>query len=84
MTDRLGEPIATRTLRGNTGPVTVTIGRPHRDADRPDLFVCPFRIGGRPDAVGVGLDEVQALLSALRIIGAVLALPDDWPVSRPR
>lgn len=77
----LGELIAIRSMTIADERATIAIGRPVHAADG-EFYMCPFRIDGHPHAVASGLDEVQALLTALRMIGARLQLPADWPVSR--
>ncbi|MFQ6398130.1 DUF6968 family protein [Nocardia sp. KC 131] len=77
----LGELLAIRTLTIRESPHTITIGRPVQ-ADDDQFYLCPFRIDGRHHSAASGLDGVQALLTALRMIGAWLDLPHDWPVSR--
>ncbi|WP_373291532.1 DUF6968 family protein [Nocardia camponoti] len=61
------------------GPGDVAIGRPREDAARPRMYLCPYRIGDRADAYVEGIDEVQALMSAIHSVGAVLGIPCDWP-----
>ncbi|MEU8897201.1 hypothetical protein [Nocardia sp. NPDC048505] len=65
------------------GPRAIEIDSPRRAVGR-GYYVCAFRIEGRPQAVASGCDAIQALLTALRMIGALLAFPSDWPVSRAR
>ncbi|MFE9578045.1 DUF6968 family protein [Nocardia sp. NPDC006044] len=77
----LGELIAIRTLSTADGPRTIAIGRPLRAADG-EFYLCPFRIDGHPHAIASGQDDIQALLTVLRMIGAWLHLPADWPLSR--
>ncbi|MGX1811954.1 DUF6968 family protein [Nocardia sp. NPDC055321] len=76
-----GEVVAFRILINDGEPLAVEIARPTRALDQP-YFVCRFRIDGRREAVASGFDEIQALLTAVRMIGAWLRLPADWPVSR--
>ncbi|MFF2555260.1 DUF6968 family protein [Nocardia sp. NPDC058058] len=75
------ELIALRILITRMGPCAVEIGRPTR-APGQRYYICEFRIDGKPPAIASGLDEIQALLTALRMIGARLMLPADWPLSR--
>ncbi|MEV0247331.1 hypothetical protein AB0H76_12130 [Nocardia sp. NPDC050712] len=75
------EVIALRILITHGEPCAVEIDRPTRAAAQP-YYICRFRIDGRREAIASGLDEVQALLTALRMIGAWLMLPADWPLSR--
>ncbi|MCP2278022.1 hypothetical protein SAMN04244553_1521 [Nocardia amikacinitolerans] len=77
----LGDLLAIRTLIAADGPHTITIGRPVSSSDS-QFYVCPFRIDGSRHAVASGLDEIQALLTAIRMIAAWLDLPGDWPISR--
>jgi hypothetical protein len=63
---RLDDPTAPR-------PVIVELARPvpHPNGD----FACPFRIEGLGEAktrYAAGIDEIQSLLLALRMIGAIL------------
>ncbi|MFD3508110.1 DUF6968 family protein [Nocardia sp. NPDC058666] len=82
--DDIADPVASRTVRTGDGPLRVVIGRPGPDPERPRNFVCPFGIEGRRGGSAPGLDEVQALISAIQIIGAALDLPSDWPIAAPR
>ncbi|MFB8281564.1 DUF6968 family protein [Nocardia colli] len=75
------EMIALRILITNGEPCAVELGRPIRATDQTYYF-CRFRIDGKREAWASGFDEVQALLTALRMIGARLMLPADWPLSR--
>ncbi|GAB2662871.1 DUF6968 family protein [Nocardia goodfellowii] len=75
------EVIALRILITEGGPCAVEIGRPTR-APGQSYYICRFRIDGKREAVASGVDEIQALLTALRMIGAWLMLPTDWPLSR--
>jgi hypothetical protein len=61
-------------------PVTVKIGRPY-SIDNGNNFVCPFEIDGfyaTSLKSALGLDSVQALWSALRIIGVSLHESDAY------
>ncbi|MFB7719804.1 DUF6968 family protein [Nocardia sp. NPDC056100] len=78
---RGNEVIALRILITRVGPCAVEIHRPTR-APGQRYYLCRFRIDGKPHAVASGLDEIQALLTALRMIGARLMLPADWPLTR--
>src|SRR5260221_331997 len=74
--EKIGEIIAKRELQcsGATEPVTVLIGKPQKFSDGDDFF-CPYQItGGGFNKVNhaAGIDTVQALALALRMIGADL------------
>ncbi|MEU0541981.1 hypothetical protein ABZ319_19135 [Nocardia sp. NPDC005978] len=73
--------IALRILITDGEPVAVEIDRPTRARERP-YYVCSFRVDGRREAVASGFDEIEALFTALRMIGAWLGLPQDWPLTR--
>jgi hypothetical protein len=84
----LGEVIATRTLdvidtSGRPlGTMTVSIGRPRQEPT--GEWLCPYQIGsGRPFGA-LGLDAVQALELAMRVIGARLALTPEAHEGRLR
>ncbi|WP_446222385.1 DUF6968 family protein [Nocardia sp. IBHARD005] len=79
--DDIDHPVASRTVLTADGPVRVVIGRPGPDPQRPRNFVCPYGIEGRRGGSAPGLDEVQALISAIQIIGAALDLPQNWPTA---
>ncbi|MFB7876007.1 hypothetical protein ACFC06_12195 [Nocardia sp. NPDC056064] len=82
-TTALDTPIATRVLATPDGPVTVVFGRPYPRPDDPRITLCPCRIGDRPVNLVPGLDDIHAFLTAVRLVGAVLGLPADWPVTQP-
>jgi hypothetical protein len=80
-------PIARRELWLNepTGPhpVIVELARPvpHPEGD----FACPFRIEGLGDSktrYAAGVDEIQSLLLALKLIGTILHTSDENQQSR--
>ena len=77
--ESVGEIIASRMLylideRGNKRPVSVFVGKPqpsHSDAG----YECPFQIigiGSQNTHVGHGRDSIQALKTALILLGATL------------
>ncbi|QIS22124.1 DUF6968 family protein [Nocardia terpenica] len=76
----VGEVVASRTISHDGQRHTVTIGHPFPASDN-SFTLCPFRIGDQPRAVAGGWDGMQALLTAVRMIGAWLQLPQDWPLS---
>ncbi len=74
------EPVAERTITYAGQRYSIVIGRPFRPPDG-ELALCPFRVDDRPVAVAGGWDGMQALLTALSMIGGWLGLRNDWPVS---
>lgn len=66
------ESMASRTLTGKSGIITLELGRPVQDADGPDWF-CPWRISGLAEgdieSFTAGVDSFQALIFALTAIG---------------
>ncbi|MFJ2668319.1 hypothetical protein ACIO14_28650 [Nocardia fluminea] len=75
-----GPPLGAKAVHTAEGPVVITLGRPRQDPDRPHTFLCPFRIDDRTEAFGQGIDEVRAVISAVRGVGSILGIPLDWPV----
>ncbi|MBF6328706.1 DUF6968 family protein [Nocardia transvalensis] len=75
----MSEVVATRSITKVGHRHLVRIGRPFQ-ADGNQLALCPFHVDDRPLAVAGGWDGMQALLTAVRMIGALLQLPPDWPV----
>ncbi|MEV0431808.1 hypothetical protein [Nocardia sp. NPDC050413] len=76
-----GPPLGARAVQTSSGPVVVTIARPRRDPNRPHTYLCPFRIDDRTEAFGQGPDDIRAVMSAIRSVGAILGLPRNWPTS---
>ncbi|RDI64643.1 DUF6968 family protein [Nocardia pseudobrasiliensis] len=58
----------------------IIIGTPYRPSGQ-ELALCPFRVDDRPLTMAGGWDGVHALLTAVRMIGAWLQLPQNWPLS---
>ncbi|MGW6620643.1 hypothetical protein ACWF99_05375 [Nocardia sp. NPDC055002] len=77
-----GPPLAAKAVHTTGGPVVITLGRPRQDPDRTHTFLCPFRIDDRTEAFGQGIDEVRAVISAVRGVGSILGIPLDWPAPR--
>ncbi|MFD6397287.1 hypothetical protein [Nocardia sp. NPDC060249] len=75
-----GPPLAAKAVHTTGGPVVITLGRPRQDPDRRHTFLCPFRIDDRTEAFGQGIDEVRAVISAVRGVGSILGIPLDWPM----
>ncbi|MEU4650740.1 DUF6968 family protein [Nocardia fluminea] len=75
-----GPPLGAKAVHTAGGPVVITLGRPRQDPDRPHTFLCPFRIDDRTEAFGQGIDEVRAVISAVRGVGSILGIALDWPV----
>lgn len=73
--------VAARTLHGADGPYSIIIGRPYPSEDG-RYSLCRFHISEHKPAVASGVDEIQALLGAVRMIAGLCELPADWPVSR--
>ncbi|MFR9752523.1 DUF6968 family protein [Nocardia sp. 004] len=73
--------IAARTLHDDEGSLSIIIGRPYLSADRRS-HLCRFHISERGAAIASGVDEIQALHTAITMISECLGLPHDWPVSR--
>lgn len=76
----LGQIIATRNFQLKNGKlVTVSIGKPEVFPNE-SSFYCPYQITGmgseRVNRAG-GVDAVQALLLALKMIGAELVTSDE-------
>jgi hypothetical protein len=73
----LGDVIATRTLdvvdaTGHpVGTLTVSFGRPTQEPT--GEWLCPYKIGPDRPFGALGLDAVQALELAMRLVGARLA-----------
>ena len=79
--ESIGEIIATRTLTldGKT-PAKILIGKPQPMPDGPDWY-CPYQTQGvGPGRVfyGAGVDEVQAFIHALSMVGAELYCSDEY------
>lgn len=83
--DSVGEVIATRTLTlDGTKQVQVLIGRPQRFQNGQSWY-CPYRIpnvGLDRILYAAGVDEVQALILALSMIGAKLYTSDEYIAGR--
>ncbi|WP_132369878.1 hypothetical protein [Nocardia alba] len=77
-----GPPLGAKAVQTTEGPVVITLGRPRQDPERPHTYLCPFRIDDRTEAFGQGIDEVRAVISAVRGVGSILGIPLDWPGSR--
>jgi hypothetical protein len=75
-----GSQLGARAVDTATGPVVITIGRPRQDPDRPQTYLCPFRIDERTEAFAQGFDGVTAVMAAIRDVGAILGIPLDWPM----
>ncbi|MFC8532157.1 DUF6968 family protein [Nocardia sp. NPDC057227] len=73
--------VAARTLHGADGPYSIIIGRPYPSEDG-RYALCRFHISEHRPAVASGVDGIQALLTAFRMIAGLRDLPADWPVSR--
>ncbi|WP_376739927.1 DUF6968 family protein [Nocardia coubleae] len=67
-----GAPLGARAVHTSAGPVVITIGRPRQDPNRPHTYLCPFRIDDRTEAFGQGFDEIRAVMSAIRSVGAIV------------
>lgn len=74
------ELVASRTLTGKSGVVTLELGKPLQDSDGPDWF-CPWRVSGLTDgdieSFTGGVDSVQALIFALAAIGDLVESEKD-------
>lgn len=75
-----GSQLGARAVSTAAGPVVITIGRPRRDPDRPQTYLCPFRIDERTEAFAQGFDGLHAVMAAIRDVGAILGIPQDWPM----
>lgn len=75
-----GPPLGAKAVQTPSGPVVIMLGRPRRDPDRPHTYLCPFRIDDRTEAFGQGIDEVRAVISAVRGVGSILGIALDWPM----
>ncbi|WP_410875852.1 hypothetical protein [Nocardia sp. A7] len=75
-----GPPLGAKAVQTPSGPVVIMLGRPRQDPDRPHTYLCPFRIDDRTEAFGQGIDEVRAVISAVRGVGSILGIPLDWPM----
>ncbi len=67
-------------------PVTVKVGKPY-SVDDGRNFVCPFEIGGIEVTTlksAMGVDSVQALWSALMIIGVALNASAEYKTGQLR
>lgn len=77
--ETVGEIIASRMLylideNGNKRPVSVFVGKPQPSRSDPG-YECPFQIigiGNQNTHVGRGRDSIQALKTALTLLGAKL------------
>ena len=77
--ESIGEIIASRMLhvvdeQGNKRPVSVFIGKPQPSADSSDYF-CAYQIigiGNQETQIGHGRDSIQALKTAMILLGANL------------
>ncbi|MBF6326696.1 hypothetical protein IU451_29805 [Nocardia cyriacigeorgica] len=78
----VGEIIARRVFDHDGRRHSITVGRPFHAPDS-GLTLCPFQVDDRPRAVAGGWDGMQALLTALGMIGAWLGLPRDWAATTP-
>ncbi|WP_280391307.1 DUF6968 family protein [Nocardia brasiliensis] len=79
----IGHHIATRSFAHNDRRHEIRLGRPFTPPHQ-DVVLCPFQVDARPRAVASGLDSMQALITAIRMIGAWLELPQDWPLHHER
>lgn len=81
----VGNVIATRELLlDNSKKVLVLIGKPQPIPDGPDWF-CPYQtqgIGSGRVFYGAGVDEVQALIHALSMVGAELYTCEEYKDGR--
>lgn len=75
-----GPPLGAKAVQTPSGPVVIMLGRPRQDPERPHTFLCPFRIDDRTEAFGQGIDEVRAVISAVRGVGSILGIALDWPL----
>ncbi|MEU1988166.1 hypothetical protein [Nocardia sp. NPDC019255] len=73
--------IAARTLHDADSSLSIIIGRPYLAADRRE-HLCRFHISRQGASLASGVDEIQALHTAISMISERLELPQDWPVSR--
>ncbi|MBF6095698.1 DUF6968 family protein [Nocardia cyriacigeorgica] len=78
----VGEIIARRVFDHDGHRHSITVDRPFRAPDS-GLTLCPFQVDDRPRAVAGGWDGMQALLTALGMVGAWLGLPRDWAATTP-
>ncbi|MCM6778962.1 hypothetical protein NDR86_36345 [Nocardia sp. CDC141] len=76
----MSDVLAARAISHNGERHLVMIGRPFQPLDQ-QLALCPFQVDDRPLAVAGGWDGMQALLTAVGMIGAWLQLPRNWPLS---
>lgn len=74
-----GLPLGARAVHTASGPVVIVLGRPRQDPNRPQTYLCPFRIDDRTEVFAQGIDAVHAVLSAIRGVGAILGIARDWP-----
>lgn len=73
--DGIGQVIAERRLNLDGGQIVVRMGLPQRFPDGPDHYYCPFEIEGLGDLerrYAGGIDSMQALRLAFRMIGTIL------------
>ncbi|MGY0499453.1 hypothetical protein ACWZHB_13305 [Nocardia sp. FBN12] len=75
-----GPPLGAKAVQTPSGPVVIMLGLPRQDPDRPHTYLCPFRIDDRTEAFGQGIDEVRAVISAVRGVGSILGIALDWPL----
>ncbi|MEU7632812.1 hypothetical protein AB0C34_22950 [Nocardia sp. NPDC049220] len=73
--------IAARTLRDDQNSLSIIIGRPYLAADRRN-HLCRFHISEQGASIATGVDEIQALHTAVNMISERLELPPDWPLTR--
>lgn len=88
--ESVGEVIAIRRLCLNDdekNEVFVTIGKPQPFSDSPDYY-CPFQINGLLGRESVfyagGVDAIQAIQLAMKMIGALLYTSDEAKQGRLR
>ena len=73
--DSIGQVIAERRLSLDGGKIVVRLGMPRRFPDSPDDCYCLFEIEGFGDLqrrYAAGVDSIQALRVAFKMIGTIL------------
>ncbi|MFI9406941.1 DUF6968 family protein [Nocardia sp. NPDC052316] len=75
----VADVVAKRSFAHNDRRHYVCLGHPFAPPDQ-NLVLCPFQVDNRPRAFASGADSMQALITAIRMIGAWLGLPGDWPL----
>ncbi|WP_135236656.1 hypothetical protein [Nocardia sp. CS682] len=71
--------VAIRSFSRNDRRHHICLGQPFAPPDQ-NVVLCPFQVDTRPRAFASGFDSMQALVTAIRMIGAWLDLPQDWPL----